>query len=102
MTTIVVLFNLKPGADREQYEAWAKSTDLPIVNGLGSVDKFRVQRATGLLGGDGQPPYEYVELIEVNDMQAFGEDVSSETIQNVAGEFQGFADNPVFVVTESL
>ena len=29
---IVCLFNLKPGADRAAYEAWARSTDLPGVN----------------------------------------------------------------------
>ena len=102
MTTIVVLFNLKPGVDREDYEAWAKQTDLPIVNGLGSVDKFRIQRAVGLFGSDEPAPYQYFEFIEVNDMEGFGADVGSETIQSVAAEFQQFADSPVFVVTEAL
>jgi hypothetical protein len=29
MTTVVVLFNLKPDADPRAYEAWARATDLP-------------------------------------------------------------------------
>lgn len=102
MTTIVVLFNLRTDADVAAYEAWARATDLPAVNGLGSVDAFRVQRATGMLGSDAAPPYQYVELIEVNDMQAFGADVASETVQRIAGEFQQFADSPQFIVTEAL
>jgi len=102
MTTIVVLFNLKSDADVEAYEAWARSTDLPMVNGLGSVDQFRVQRATGLLGSDQASPYQYVELIEVPDMEAFGADVASDTVQRVAGEFQQFADAPMFITTEAL
>jgi hypothetical protein len=102
MTTIVVLFNLKSDADVAAYEAWAKSTDVPMVNALGSVDEFRVQRATGLLGSDQAPPYQYVELIEVPDMEAFGADVASDTVQRVAGEFQQFADAPMFITTEAL
>jgi len=102
MTTIVVLFNLKSDADVAAYEAWARNTDLPTVNGLGSVAEFRVQRATGLLGSDQAPPYQYVELIEVPDMEAFGADVASDTVQRVAGEFQQFAEAPMFITTEAL
>ena len=102
MTTIIVLFNLKPGTDVDAYEAWARSTDLPIVNGLQSVDGFHVQRATGMLGTDDPPPYQYVEVILVNDMGKFGDEVATETMRKVAGEFQVFADAPQFILTESL
>lgn len=102
MTRIVVLFNLKEGVDTAAYEDWARGTDLPTVNALGSVDDFAVHRATGLLIGDGVPPYQYIEIIDVNDMQRFGADVSGEVMQRVAGEFQAFADNPTFILAESL
>ena len=102
MTRIVVLFNLKDADSVQEYEAWARSTDLPIVNGLKSVDNFTVHRATGLLGRDDAPPYQYVEIIDVNDMAVFGEEVSTETMRKVAGEFQAFADAPVFMLTDSL
>ena len=102
MTRIVVLFNLKPGVDVEEYERWARSTDLPTVNGLESVDAFTVHRVSGLLGKDDKPPYEYVEVIDVNDMQRFGDNVSTETMRKVAGEFQGFADAPVFMLTDPV
>lgn len=32
MPTIVVLFNLKPGASVADYENWARAKDLPVVN----------------------------------------------------------------------
>lgn len=99
---IVVLFNLKPGVDVAAYEAWARSTDLPKVNALGSVNKFSVLRTTGLLGSDGSPPYQYVELLDVGDMDALGADIGTETMQRVAAEFGEFADNPMFMLTESL
>ena len=34
MDTLVVLFKLRPEADVAAYEAWAKSTDLPVVRQL--------------------------------------------------------------------
>ena len=34
---IIVLFNLKPGADAAAYEQWARGTDIPGVRALGSV-----------------------------------------------------------------
>ena len=102
MKRIVVLFNLKDAASAAAYEAWARSTDLPVVNGLDSVDGFSVHRASGMLGSDASPPYQYIEIIDVNDMELFGEEVSTDTMQKVAGEFQAFADAPVFMLTDSL
>ncbi len=102
MKRIVVLFNLKDEESRADYEAWAKSTDLPIVNGLDSVDGFSVHRATGMLGSDANAPYQYIEIIDVNDMEIFGREVATETMQKVAGEFQGFADSPLFILTDPL
>lgn len=99
---IVVLFNLKPGTSREDYEAWARSTDIPNVRALGSVRDFAVLRTTGLLGSDAAAPYEYVELLDVADMEALGGDIGSETMQRVAAEFQQFADNPAFMLTEPV
>ena len=65
---IIVLFNLKEGADAAAYERWAKDVDQPGVNALGSVDKFTVHRATGLFGSDAPSPYQYVEVIDIKAM----------------------------------
>lgn len=102
MTMIVVLFNLKPGVSAADYESWAKNTDLPVVRGLDSIDDFFVGRATGVLGSDAAPPYAYVEVIRVNDMDLFVREVGSETMQRVAGEFQQWADAPTFIMTQSI
>ena len=51
-TRIFALFNLKLGQDPAAYEAWARSTDIPAVRALGSVDDFQVAKVEGLLGSD--------------------------------------------------
>lgn len=102
MKTVIVLFNLKPGATREDYETWARERDLPTVNALASVDGFEVLKSSGLLIGEDKPPYEYIELIRIKDMDAFGQDMASPAVQQGAAQFQQFAENPVFILTEHL
>lgn len=99
---IIVLFNLKPGVDIAAYENWAKTADIPGVNALGSVDAFTVHRATGLFGSDVASPYQYIEVIDINGMDGFIGDISTEAFQAAAAPFQGFADNPQFILTEDL
>ncbi|MGP1275488.1 MAG: hypothetical protein ACQRW7_08725 [Caulobacterales bacterium] len=101
-TRIIALFNLKPGISAADYEAWAKAKDIPTVNGLKSVDEFTVFKSTGLLGSEAKPPYAYIEIIDVNDMGQFGADVSTQTMQAIAGEFQAMTDDLAFILTDKL
>ena len=102
MDRVIVLFNLKDGVDAAEYEQWARETDLPIVNKLGSVDRFRIYRSTGQLIGDLPAPYQYIEVLDISDMAMFGADVAEEAMQAVAAEFQKFADEPCFITTQEL
>lgn len=102
VTRIIALFNLKPGVSVADYEAWAKRVDLPTVNGLGSIQSFEVFRATGLLGSADRPPYAYIEVIDVADMDAFGKDVGSDAMQAVAARFQEMVTDLAFITTEKL
>ena len=98
---IVVLLTLKPGKERAAYEEWARGTDLPTVNALRSVEHFQVLEATGLLGSDGRPPYDYIEVLDVADMAAFGDEVATDAMKRVAAEFQDWA-NPIFITTRDI
>ena len=99
---ILALFNLKPDVSVADYEAWAKSVDIPTVNGLGSIEKFEAYKTTGLLFAEGKAPNQYFETIDILDMDKFGEEAGSEMMQKVAAEFQAMADDLVFITTEQL
>ena len=99
---IIVIFNLKEGVDAAEYENWAKTADIPGVNGLGSVSKFSVHKATGLFGSDNTSPYQYVEVLDITGMDPFVADISTEEFQAMAAPFQEYADNPQFILTEDL
>jgi hypothetical protein len=99
-TRIIVLFNLKPGVAQTDYEAWARTRDLPSVRALPSIAGFDVFRSTGLLGG-GEAPYAYIEIIDVADMAAFGVDVATDPMPAIAAEFGTLVD-AVFIMTDRL
>ncbi|WP_417613915.1 REDY-like protein HapK [Parasphingorhabdus sp.] len=99
---IIVVFNLKEGVSAADYEAWAKKDDIPGVNRLSSVEKFTVHKATGLFGSDDAAPYQYVEVLDINGMDQFVADISTEEFQAMAAPFQDFADNPQFILTEDI
>ncbi|MFY8092619.1 MAG: hypothetical protein ACOVN0_03955 [Niveispirillum sp.] len=100
-TRIIALFNLKPGIDRAAYEEWARTTDLPTVKGLPSITEFAVFRSVVTLGSEAPPPYQYIEIIDVADMDQFGKDIATETMQTIAAQFQGMAD-VTFILTDKL
>ncbi len=102
MPTIVVLFNLKPGASIADYEQWAKEKDIPTVQQLPSVSDFRVLKMGNLLGSETASPYQYCELIEVQDMDTFFADLGGAAVQEGAKVFGTFAENPLFIVSNPV
>ncbi|MCY3996077.1 MAG: hypothetical protein OXF07_08045 [Rhodobacter sp.] len=102
MPRIIVLFNLKPDVDEADYEAWARGTDAPTVKALGSVISFSVHRARGLLGSEEKSPYQYVEVLDVSDMDTLFSEISVPPMTEISAAFQAYADNPIFIVTEYL
>lgn len=99
---IICLFNLKPGADADAYETWARGIDIPGVNALGSVRSFTVHRASGVFGSDAKPPYDYIEVIDIDAMDGFVADITNPEFQKVAAAFGAFTDNPCFILTDDL
>jgi hypothetical protein len=100
---IICLFNLKPGVSVADYEEWAKTRDIPTVNGLASVTSFTVHKATGVFGDPAaKPHFQYIEIIDITGMDAFVAEISTAEFQAAAAPFQGFADAPQFILTEEL
>lgn len=103
MATIILKYKLKPGVTREDFEAWVKTTDQPVMRGLKSVAAFDTYRVTGLLLGEGAQTADYVELFDIADLDAFtGTDMPGDTVQGIMGQFMGFADAPEFLLADKL
>lgn len=102
MSALVVLFNLKDASSKAAYEEWAKVTDVPTASQMSCVDDFKVFRLGTIMGTENPSPYQYCEVLQINDMNKLGEEAGSEAMQKVAAQFQAFTDNPMFIISEQI
>lgn len=99
MANVMLLYRLKPGVTREDFEAWVRTSDYPAMRGLRRVTSFVTHRAERLLLGEGTPSVDYVEVFDIADLDGFvSEDMPSGVVQTIMGAFMGFADAPEFLV----
>jgi predicted butyrate kinase (DUF1464 family) len=90
--TMIVLVNLKEGVALGEYEHWLDERYVPAVLDLPSVDEWRGHRVGGLAEAGGEPPYEYVVTVEVNDLKQLGKDMESEQVQTLLAELGRYAE----------
>jgi hypothetical protein len=90
--TMIVLVNLKEGVAPEAYERWLDERYVPAVLELPSVDEWRGQRVRGPAGADGEPPFQYVVAVEINDLEQLGKDMESEHMRTLLGELGRYAE----------
>ncbi|HET7271555.1 MAG TPA: hypothetical protein VFI90_10780 [Rubrobacter sp.] len=89
---MIVLVNLKDGVAPDDYERWLQDRYVPAVLDLASVDEWRGYRVSSLLESGGDPPYQYVVSVEINDLDQLGRDIDSERMQMLLGELGRYAD----------
>jgi len=100
---LFLLYTLKDGVSPEEFERWVRETDYPSMRGLARVQSFRTFRAERLLIGEGEPGVAYIEAFAIPDLDGFvGEDMGGETVQNVMGQFMGFAEAPQFIIASEV
>ena len=103
MTTLIVLFNLKAGVSETDYEAFAKTLDIPTVTSLKSVSEFKVYKSLGLFGSDATPPYQYFEVIHFSSVDELVGDMGNEPkMAEIPAKFAEMADNPIFILTNEI
>jgi hypothetical protein len=77
MTTRVFFFNrLAEGVDPAAYERWVREVDYPKARSIPSILSYDVVRIDGPLR-DAGVPYDYVEVVEVSDLEAYRSDLAS-------------------------
>lgn len=100
---LILLYTLKRGVDRTDFHNWIRTVDYPAMRGLARVDSFKTYETKKLLMGEGEPSVGYVEIFDVPDLDGFiSEDLPGETVQNVMGQFMGFAEAPEFIICDEV
>ncbi len=105
MNRIVLLSRLRAGVDPADYEKWVVETDYPYSRGLTAIETYHASRVKGFMfGTDGKldPPYDYAEIIDVPDLDAYFEAFGTEEGKAFMEEFSTYIDDFVAVQTEII
>ena len=68
---VFFLTQLKPDADRDAYERFLREVDYPKALELLPVSYYRATRIEGKVIGEGEPPFQYIEVLDVDDYDAY-------------------------------
>ncbi len=99
---MIVLFNLNDDQTEDEFVQWMKDNDIPVVSKLSSVTEYNLAKTVGMLGGEGDPPYQYMEIIRVSDFDKLGEEAADETIQNIGAQFQQKIRDGIWLLSEQI
>ena len=75
---VFFLDRLKEGADPRDFERWVRDVARPFTERAESIDGYVVTRLDARLEGEEPPPYDYVEVVEVSDLEAYKAELSPE------------------------
>ncbi|HWS81123.1 MAG TPA: hypothetical protein VN178_08870 [Rubrobacter sp.] len=88
---MIVLVDLKEDVVPEEYERWLQERYVPAILDLASVDEWRGYRVGGLPESGGDPPYQYVVSVGINDLEQLGREMESERVQRLLSELGRYA-----------
>jgi hypothetical protein len=68
---VFFLTQLKDGVEPSDYERFLRETDYPRTQKLLPVSYYRATRIEGKVIGDGPSPYQYIEVLDIEDYDAY-------------------------------
>ena len=68
---VFFLNRLREGVDADEYESWIRRVDYPVARAQGAITSYTVTRIDGTLAGSGESPYDYLEVIEITDLESY-------------------------------
>jgi hypothetical protein len=81
---VFFLNRLHATVDRAEYERWVQEVDYPFARALPAINSYEVYRLQGPLR-DGEVPYDYIEVVEVTDLDDYRADLSGLPEEFVTG-----------------
>jgi len=93
VTSVFWFSRLKPGAEPAAYERWVQQTDYRLAEGIGCVLHYRVHKLAGPVEAEGRPPYDYIEVLQVSDLEEYREALKHHpALQQIVAEIGQFID----------
>lgn len=95
-----VQFRLKPGVTPEQYEAWFRESNVPVVRRLQTITSYRVWRCASVMEGD--PAWLYLEEMEITSQPEFETEIEADAgmAAMLEGWYERVADQTIVFAAE--
>jgi hypothetical protein len=95
-----VITTLKPGVRPEDYERWLREYDYVVAKTLPSIASYRTHRITSPITGAEGAGWNYIERIEIRDLEQYQRDIASpagqELIRQLYEHYLDRSKNVVF------
>ena len=100
-----VITTLKPGVKPEDYERWLREYDYRVAKTLPSIVSYWTHRIEGPIHGAETAGWNYIERIEIRDMEQYQKDLASPAGQELLRQlYENYLERPknVFFTTEPI
>jgi hypothetical protein len=94
---VFFLNKLRDGVDPADYERFVREVDYPFARRLPTIRSYVVTRLEGLFDG-GDAPYDYLEVVEITELEAYRKSLDP----SADPEVQRFFEQWSCFVAESL
>jgi hypothetical protein len=100
---ILILYKLKDGVTREDFEAWLKASSAPTLRGVKRLKDLTVYRVEKRVMDGREASVDYVEIFDIPDIAGFiSEDIPSPDLRKDMEEFRGFAQSPEYLLASPI
>src|SRR3954469_1883540 len=98
------LNKLRDGVDPGEYERFVREVDYPFARALPTIRSYVVTRLDGMLDGDGDLPYDYLEVVEITDLDDYRAslDPTKPEIKEFFDEWSSFVGESLMVHGEVI
>ena len=98
------LNKLRDGVEPRDYERFVREVDYPFASRIPTIRSYVVTRLDGLLEGEDRPPYDYLEVVEITDVEAYRAnlDPSQPEIAEFFEQWSSFVGDSVMVYGEVI
>jgi hypothetical protein len=94
---VFFLNKLREGVDPQDYEDWIGRVDYPVARAQGAITAYTVTRIEGTLGEGGESPYDYLEVIEITDLESYRALGSLPEFENLLREWSLYVAEAVMI-----
>ena len=100
-----VITTLKRGVEPAAYERWLREYDYKVAKTLPSIASYKTHRIEGPIHGAETAGWNYIERIEIRDMEQYQKDLASPAGQELLRQlYEHYLERPrnVFFTTEPI